>query len=37
VTIAGQKVPRDQLKAGMECSIEFMGDDAKEANGVKCN
>jgi tripartite-type tricarboxylate transporter receptor subunit TctC len=36
VTIAGQKVPRDQLKPGMECSIEFMGD-AKEANGVRCN
>lgn len=36
VTIAGQKAPRDQLKPGMECSIEFMGD-AKEANGIRCN
>jgi hypothetical protein len=36
ITIAGQKAPRDALKAGMECSIEFMGD-SKEANGVACN
>ncbi len=36
VTIAGQKVPRGELKAGMECSIEFIGD-SKDANGVKCN
>lgn len=36
VTIAGQKAARDQLKAGMECSIEVMGE-SKEANGVKCN
>jgi tripartite-type tricarboxylate transporter receptor subunit TctC len=36
VTVAGQKVPRDALKPGMECAIEFMGE-AKEANGVLCN
>ena len=35
ITIAGQKAPRDALKAGVECSIEFMGE-SKEANGVAC-
>jgi tripartite-type tricarboxylate transporter receptor subunit TctC len=35
VSIAGQKADRDQLKAGMNCAIEYMGD-AKEANGITC-
>jgi hypothetical protein len=36
VTISGQKAARDQLKAGMDCSIEVMGE-SKDANGVTCN
>ena len=36
VTIKGEKAARDELKAGMECSIEVMGD-SKDANGVACN
>jgi len=36
VTIKGEKAARDQLKAGMDCSIEVMGD-SKDANGVACN
>lgn len=35
VSIGGQKADRADLKAGMTCAIEFMGD-AKEANGVAC-
>jgi len=36
VTIKGEKAARDQLKAGMDCSIEVMGD-SKDANGIACN
>jgi uncharacterized NAD-dependent epimerase/dehydratase family protein len=36
VSIAGKKTTRDQLKAGMECEIQAMGE-AKEANGIACN
>jgi tripartite-type tricarboxylate transporter receptor subunit TctC len=36
VTIAGQKAGRDQLKAGMECSIEVMGE-SKDVDGLTCN
>lgn len=36
VTVAGKKTTRDQLKAGMECEIQVMGE-SKEANGVACN
>ncbi len=35
VSIAGQKAERGDLKPGMSCAVEFMGD-AKEANGVAC-
>ncbi len=35
VTIAGQKAARADLKAGMECMIEYM-DGSKEANGLTC-
>ena len=34
VTIKGEKVARDQLKAGMECSIEVAGSDA---SAISCN
>lgn len=34
VTIKGEKVARDQLKPGMECSIEAAGTDA---SGIACN
>lgn len=36
VTIAGKKAARGDLKPGMDCSIEFMGE-SKEANGITCN
>jgi hypothetical protein len=36
VTIAGKTAARGDLKAGMDCKIEFMSD-AKEATGVACN
>lgn len=36
VTIAGKKTTRDQLKAGMDCEIQVMGE-SKEANGIACN
>ena len=35
VSIAGQKAARADLKPGMDCAIEFIGD-AKEANGIAC-
>ncbi len=35
VTIAGQKAARADLKAGMDCTIEFM-DGSSEANGITC-
>lgn len=35
VSIAGQKANRADLKAGMNCAVEFTGD-AKEANGIAC-
>ena len=35
VTIAGQKAARGDLKAGMECAIEYM-DGQPEANGITC-
>jgi hypothetical protein len=36
VSIAGQKAARDQLKAGMDCSIQVMGE-SKDADGITCN
>jgi hypothetical protein len=36
VTIAGKTAARGDLKAGMDCKIEFMAD-AKEAAGIACN
>jgi tripartite-type tricarboxylate transporter receptor subunit TctC len=35
VSIAGQKADRADLKPGMNCAVEFIGE-AKEANGVVC-
>jgi tripartite-type tricarboxylate transporter receptor subunit TctC len=35
ITVAGQKAERGDLKPGMNCSIEYIGD-SKEANGVAC-
>ncbi len=35
VTIAGQKAARADLKAGMECTIEYI-DGQSEANGITC-
>jgi tripartite-type tricarboxylate transporter receptor subunit TctC len=36
VSISGQKAPRDQLKAGMDCSIQVMGQ-SKDVDGITCN
>jgi tripartite-type tricarboxylate transporter receptor subunit TctC len=35
VTISGKKADRAELKAGLNCSIEYLAD-AKEANGIDC-
>jgi hypothetical protein len=35
INVAGNKVPRGELKAGITCTIEFV-DGSKDANGITC-